>query len=168
MTTVDLYTAPSTPAGGAWHIPPGTFEAMRGFHPWVRFLSILAVLASGFHLFAGVMILRASSAPVRRQLTVGRDQSLIEPYVELLRLSPPRGRPIQAHRHLAHRPPKLRRRPGPPLTAGTGAFWFFDAANLELVVKILDASCSQGSLTNRWPRTPAAAVAVVKWRTASG
>jgi hypothetical protein len=26
-----------------------------------------------------------------------------------------------------------------PLTADTGAFWFFDEANLELVVKVLDA-----------------------------
>jgi len=31
-----------------------------------------------------------------------------------------------------------------PLTADTGAFWFFDAANLEVVVKVLDGCAANG------------------------
>jgi hypothetical protein len=33
-----------------------------------------------------------------------------------------------------------------PLTADTGAFWFFDAANLEVMVKVLDGRAINGKL----------------------
>jgi hypothetical protein len=31
-----------------------------------------------------------------------------------------------------------------PITGDTGAFWFFDAANIEIVVKVLDARAVNG------------------------